>query len=110
MPTGQELIKIAIAVAVSFPANQSVNIFVSTTLIIAAPAPATSRPVICNGHDGAQCHQHATGEHEGKRAEYGCLVAEPLTEGATGQCQCNSGGVVKADQDADVSNAESKFA
>ena len=53
MPTGQELIKIAIAVAVSFPANQSVNIFVSTTLIIAAPAPATSRPVICNGHDGA---------------------------------------------------------
>ena len=53
IPTGQEFIKIAIAVAISCPENQSVTIFVNTTLIITAPAPAASRPAICNGHEGA---------------------------------------------------------
>jgi hypothetical protein len=93
-----------------FPANQSVNIFVSTTLIIAAPAPATSRPVICNGHDGANAISTPPASMRASAPGTVALVAEPLTEGATGQCQCNSRGMVKADQDADVSNAESKFA
>ena len=46
-PAGQELTKIAIAVAISFPANQSVIILVSCTFNSTPPAPATSRPAIC---------------------------------------------------------------
>jgi hypothetical protein len=47
MPAGHELTRIAIAVAISFPANQSATILVSCTLSSTPPAPATSRPAIC---------------------------------------------------------------
>ena len=47
MPAGQELTKIAIAVAISSPANQSATILVSCTLSSTPPAPATSLPAIC---------------------------------------------------------------
>jgi hypothetical protein len=51
MPAGQELTKIAIAVAISLPANQSVTILVIRTLSNTPPPPATSRPAICHPHD-----------------------------------------------------------
>ncbi len=41
---------IAIAVAISLPANQSVTILVIWTLSSTPPAPATSRPAICRLH------------------------------------------------------------
>jgi len=46
-PAGHELTKIAIAVAISLPANQSVTIFDISTLSKTPPPPAISRPAIC---------------------------------------------------------------
>ena len=53
MPTGQEFTKIAIAVAISRPANQSTSSFVITMLRITPPVPATSRPAISHPAEGA---------------------------------------------------------
>jgi len=47
MPAGHELTKIAIAVAISLPANQSATIFVICTLSMTPPAPLTTLPAIC---------------------------------------------------------------
>ena len=47
MPTGHEVTKMAIAVAISLPANQSVTIFVIMTPSKTPPPPAISRPAIC---------------------------------------------------------------
>ena len=46
-PAGHELTKIAIAVAISRPANQSVSILVISTLSSTPPLPAIMRPTIC---------------------------------------------------------------
>ena len=49
-PAGHELTKIAIAVAISLPANQSALILVSCTVSSTPPAPEISRPAICQPH------------------------------------------------------------
>src|SRR5947209_6291203 len=53
IPAGQELTKIAMAVAISLPANQSVTIFDINTLSMTPPMPAPTRPAICQCHVGA---------------------------------------------------------
>src|SRR3954468_4147247 len=47
IPAGHELTKIAMAVAISLPANQSVTIFDIRTLSTTPPMPAKMRPAIC---------------------------------------------------------------
>ena len=51
MPTGQELTKIAIAVAISRPANQSVTIFDMETFRSTPPIPDRIRPTSWAAHD-----------------------------------------------------------
>ncbi|MEY9648115.1 hypothetical protein ABIF26_002468 [Bradyrhizobium elkanii] len=51
MPAGHELMKMAIAVAISRPANQSATILVIRTFRRTPPMPAVSRPAICTLHD-----------------------------------------------------------
>ncbi len=53
MPTGHELTKMPMAVAMSRPANQSVTILVMNTVTNTPPAPATTRAATCIDHVGA---------------------------------------------------------
>ena len=52
MPNGQELMKSAIAVPISRPANQSVTIFVISTLSSTPPIPAATRAADCGPQSG----------------------------------------------------------
>ena len=69
MPAGHELTKIAIAVAISLPANQSVTIFVIKTLRMTPPAPATSRPAICQPQESDSHHGELADQHQQQRAD-----------------------------------------
>ena len=110
IPAGHELTKIAIAVAISLPANQSVSIFVSCTLRITPPIPATSRAAICRFHESANAMVKLPTSISANAPSTVPLVAEFLADRAARQRKRNSRRKVEPDQHADIGDADAELA
>jgi len=88
---GHELTKIAIAVAISLPANQSATIFVIWTLSRTPPAPPSNRPAIWHAPGVRYCHREVADQHQRQRRQHSRLVAELSADRAARQRQRNAG-------------------
>ena len=110
MPAGHELTKIAIAVAISLPANQSVTIFVSWTLSNTPPAPAISRPAICTAPGIRSAMASSPISINTSAPSTVALSPNLLPDRAARQRQRDARREIEADQDADIGKADAEFA
>ena len=101
IPAGQELTKIAIEVAISLPANQSVTILDMTTLSTTPPMPpalACNLPVPCR----RERHDEPAGDHQAKAEKNNPLVTEATSDFSPRQREHETGCQIKTNKQPDV--------
>ena len=101
--------EVAIAVAISFPANQSVTIFDMMTLRSTPPAPDDEAACDLPAPQIERHHDEIAGEHQRQRQLHGALVAETFADGAARQCNRDARREIEPDQEADVGNVDAEL-